>query len=395
MSEPLSIVMDLGFNADFKRGIDYYVDNVVGGLAEVDDRNQYLLFSYFLRDHARLEARLPHPQRPNFKRLYRRFSQAAVRLLDIKYGLPVVEKGLLRGQKFSIYHVLAGGLLPHVAKAKTIVTFFDLAVEAFPARGTPDPGRRINDPYTYEYAQRADCLVATGECTKKDLMRYYAVAEEKIEVIPTGVDLKVFHEVSDPAERGRVRARYGLPEKFLMVIGPYVPPRRTNAEVTLRAYAELHRAGLTGGCKLAFVGARNDHLERLLKLAGELGVGSQAIATGYVALEDLAAVYSLSTAVVHPTTIEGFGYGFEVLACGTPFITSNLPGVLESVGGVALTVAPSDEESLRRALLDVISKPELRRELRQKGLTRAALYDYKKIGERFRALYEKLARGGR
>ncbi|MDP2765650.1 MAG: DCC1-like thiol-disulfide oxidoreductase family protein, partial [Brevundimonas sp.] len=39
-----------------------------------------------------------------------------------------------------------------------------------------------------------------------------------------------------------------------------------------------------------------------------------------------------------PTSVEGFGFGMEVLACGVPFITSDLPGVVEAVSDAALTV---------------------------------------------------------
>lgn len=396
MTRPLSIVLETGLNADFKRGIDYYVDNVVDGLAEVDRANEYTLFSYFWRDHARKAARLPHPANPNFRMAYRRFPESLVMKLDLERGWPLVERGLLAARRFDVYHMLSSGRLPHVRGAKTAVTFFDLVVEAHPLDGSaPDPGRRIADPYTCEYARRADCLVATGEQTKKDLMRFYGIPEEKIAVIPTGVNQKVFRVVDDAAELSRARARYRLPERYLMVIGPYVPAKRTNAASTLRAYAALHRAGKTAGHKLVFVGAPNPHLDELMALAEELGVRGECATTGYVALEDLAAVYALSGGVVHPTSIEGFGYGLEVLACGAPLITSNLSGVLEAVGGIALTVTPDDVPALERAMSDLISKPELRREMREKGLEKAARYSYTVIAERLIALYGRLARGER
>jgi glycosyltransferase involved in cell wall biosynthesis len=390
MAGPVTVVLECGFNADFKRGIDYYVDNMIDGLAEADRKNRYVLFSYFFRDYARKDGRLPRPDQPNFETLYRRFPESLVVELDLKRGVPLVEKALLGGRTFDVYHALSGGRLPHVRGAKTVVTFFDLVVELHPAAGEPDPGRRISDPYTYEYARRADRIVATGDNAKKDLMRFYGIDGDKIEVIPTGVNRKVFHEVTDRAERERVRARYNLPERYFMIIGPYDPPRRTNAESTLRAYAGLHRAGLTDGCRLVFVGVPSENLRKLLALAEELGVRGQCGTTGYVAFEDLAAVYGLSSGVVHPTSVEGFGYGLEVLACGAPFITSNLPGVLESVGGIAVTVTPNDVPALEKAMRDVLTKPDLRAEMREKGLARAAQYAYGIVAGRLAALYERL-----
>ena len=118
-------------------------------------------------------------------------------MFDHLWGLPVTERVLLAGRRPDVYHVLGGGLLPRISKSKTVVTFFDLMTEAFPKEGTPDPGRRIADPYTAEFARRADFLVATGYTAKRDLMNFYSIPGDRIEVIPTGVNLKTFQPVLD------------------------------------------------------------------------------------------------------------------------------------------------------------------------------------------------------
>lgn len=395
MSAPIDVVLEVGLNADIKRGIDYYTENMVLALSEVDSRNRYLMFSYFYRDYESKRARLPNPPGKNFARLAARFPDSLVERLDVRWGLPLVDKLLLRGRKFDVYHMLPGGRLPHLSRAKTVVTFYDLMDETHPAHGVPDPGRRIAAPLTYDRARRADHIVATGETAKKDLIRFYGLPEEKITVLTTGVDLKRFHPVDDRAERARVRARYGLPERYVMAIGPFTPPQRTNTDSVLRAYAQLVRDGRAADCRFVCVGGVSPHLKDLLALAQTLGIGDRVSTTGYVAIEDLAAVYAMADAVVHPTSITGFGYGLEPLACGTPFITSNLPGVLESVGGVALAVPPQDVAAVRDALARVIAEPALRAQMREKGLKRAAGYSYPSIAARLSALYERLAAQGR
>lgn len=394
MSAPVDVLLEVGLNVDVKRGIDYYTENMIRGLAEADSRNRYTVFSYFFRDFARKRARLHVPARPNFTGLFRRFPDSLVESLDVGRGWPIVEKALLRGRSFDVYHMLSSGRLPHISGARTVVTFYDLMEETKPLTGEPDPGRRIASPRTYDRARRADRIVATGETTKKNLVRFYGLPPEKIEVIPTGVDLSLFRPVEDRAERERVRARYGLPARFLMAIGPYAPEWRTNSDSILRAYAALCRDGRAGDCRFVFVGAVNAYVRKMLELAAELGIRERVSAAGYAAIEDLPAVYSLSEGVVHPTSVEGFGYGMEPLACGTPFVTSDLPGVLESVGGVALTVPPRDDAALERALARLLNEPALRREMREKGLVRAAGYDYPAVAARLVSLYERLAACG-
>ena len=387
---PLDIVLEVGLNADAMRGIDYYIANVVNALAGIDRVNRYAVFSYFFRDYRRKRARLPLPEGPNFEALVRRFPERWVRLVDRRWGLPLVQSVLLGGRRPDVYHVVGGGSLPHLSGPKSVVTFFDLAEEAFPHDGSrPEPGRRIHAPATFDIARRADCLLATGEYTKRDLMRYYGIPEGKIAVIPTGVNDQVFRPVRDPAALNRARERYRLPERYLMMIGPYQPPRRNNADVVFQAFAEMRRSGAAGGCRLVLVGRG---AEPLREAAARLGLADAVQATGFVELADLPAIYALSSGVVHPTSVEGFGYGLEVLACGAALITSDLPGVVEAVADAALTVPPRAVEPLRQAMADLLGKPGLKEELVRRGLERAAGFSYQRVAERILGLYERLAR---
>jgi glycosyltransferase involved in cell wall biosynthesis len=132
-------------------------------------------------------------------------------------------------------------------------------------------------------------------------------------------------------------------------------------------------------------------LAGLEALGAQLGIKHRLMMPGFVELEDLPAVYQLSLAVVHPTGVEGFGFGMEVLACGVPFVTSNLPGVVEAVGDAALTVPPGQKEPLAAAVASILQDEELRRRLSKKGLDRAAGFSYKEVAGRLVELYEKLA----
>lgn len=389
---PLEIVLELGLNADAKRGIDYYIENVVNHLAANDSFNRYTLFAAFFRDYRRKLARLPLPDQPNFRRLIRRFPEALVRALERERGLPLTQRLLLGGLRPDIYHVVGGGCLPRLCGPKTIVTAFDVAAEACPADGSaPTPGGRIRDPHLHDVHTRADCIISTGEYTRRDLERYHGVPPSKVEVIPTGVNLKLFRPVDDPAALAAADRKYGLPPKYFMVIGPYLPPRRANASFTLRAFAELKRRGWTEGCRLVFVGSPHPNLDALLGEARELGLADDVRCTGFVPVEDLPALYGRSVAVVHPTSVEGFGFGNEVMACRAAFITSDLPGVVEAVGDAALTVPPGQVAPLAEAMGRLLRDPAFASDLARRGFERAQTYSYDVIARRIIALYRRLA----
>jgi len=392
MPKPIDILIEVGMNADGKRGIDYYTANVVNALAACDSKNRYTIFTYFFRDFDAKIARLPNPNRGNFEVVVRRVPERIVKPIEWGIHFPIIEKFLIPPKPYKIYHMLSGGSLPHLRTMKGIVTFFDLQVETMPDSPDAAPGvGKIADTFTYGVAKRADIIVATGTKTKENLMKYYGIPSKQIEIIHTGVNLGQFHPVEDPNSRERIRKKYSLPLRYIMTIGPYVPDWRTNADYVLEAFASLKNAGAAADCKLVFAGAVNDHVKRLLRKGEALGVRNDLFTPGFIDDEDLAGVYALSDAVVHPTSVEGFGYGIEVFACGVPFITSNLPGVLEAVGDCALTVPPQQTAPLADAIRKVIQDADLREEMRRKGLARAPNYSYERVAEKLVSLYERAA----
>ena len=102
-------------------------------------------------------------------------------------------------------------------------------------------------------------------------------------------------------------------------------------------------------------------LDDLLALAYRLGIRQDMVCTGFVAAEDLPAVYTLAEVLVHPTSVNGFGFGLEAMACGTPFITSDMPGVVEAVADAALKVPPQNLPALREALGSLLADEKLAR----------------------------------
>lgn len=388
----MEILLELGLNADVPRGIDYYIDGVVHGLAAVDRKNRYTVFSYFARDFERKMDRLPIPEQENFDAHISRASDRLVKFAEYSLGWGVTERFLLPKKKFDVYHVVGGGCLPHIRRARTLTTFFDLAVETFPhdPEKRPAPGA-VADPYTHEYATRADHLIATGEITKANLIKHYGIAAERISVIPTGIDAKVFRPASE-AEREAVRRKYGLPARYFMLIGPFFPEWRSNAPTVIEAFADLAKNHGVDDVDLLFVGSPGQ-LDKAWDLAEKAGVRDRMRKTGFVDRAELSPLYQMSEAVVHPTSVEGFGYGLEVLASEAPFITSDLPGPVEAVGDDALLVPPKDVKALSAAMLRLLREPELGRSLRERGKARASRVEFPKVAERIVELYGRLAAG--
>jgi len=78
------------------------------------------------------------------------------------------------------------------------------------------------------------------------------------------------------------------------------------------------------------------------------------------------------------------------MRCGTPTITGNRTCFPEIIGDAGLLVDPFDERAIINALKAILSDDKLREQLKQKGIRRAALYDWKNTARQTLAVYEKV-----
>jgi glycosyltransferase involved in cell wall biosynthesis len=378
----MEIVLGVGLNVAGKRGIDHFIDNLVEWLAVLDEKDRFTVFTYFFGGHAAKLARLPKPDRPNWSLRVPRAPESLVRALEDR-GVPVVQNLLLSGPKPDIYHSL-NGLLPHLSGIKTVTTIYDLCVEA-DIRARPDwrPGMFAN-PAHRDASRRSDRLIAVSEATKRDLVSIYEVEASRIEVIPTGINPRKLKPVTDPAVLAAARKRYGLPQRYIVLLGPFEP--RRNAEAVLTAAAAIRSD--SSDFAHALVGQDSAYRRGLQDKARALGIGERLVACGYVADEDFPAVFGGALALVHPTRQEGFGtVSLEAMACGCPVITSDIPPVMEAVADAAFTVGPDDGPTLAARLRSLTLDAALRAERREAGLKRAGLFSYEKIAARTLALY--------
>lgn len=375
----MDIVLGVGLNVAGKRGIDHFIGNLVEWLAELDAKDRFTVFSYFFGGHAAKAARLPCPAKPNWSKRVPRAPERLVRALEDR-GVPVVQRLLLAGLRPALYHSL-DGVLPRLSGVKTLTTIYDLTFEHGRAPGD------VFHPAYRETCRRSDALIAVSEATKRDLVALYGVDPDKVEVIPTGVNPRRLRPVDDPA----VRAKYRLPGRYVVLLGPFEP--RRNAEAVLAAAAAIRSE--SSDFALALVGSDSPYRRGLEDKARALGLGDRLVACGYVADADLPAVFSGALALVHPTRGEGFGtVSLEAMACGCPVVTSDIPPVVEAVADAAFTVGCDDGAALAARLAALVRDPALRSERREKGLARASLFTYDRIAARTIALYERLGARG-
>jgi glycosyltransferase involved in cell wall biosynthesis len=142
------------------------------------------------------------------------------------------------------------------------------------------------------------------------------------------------------------------------------------------------------------VGKRGWLYRATLQRLRELGLEGQVIMPGYVADQDLPAIYSLAGCFAFPSLFEGFGLPpLEAMACGCPVVCSNASSLPEVCADAALLVPPTDVAALTSALRRLLDDADLRADLRARGLRRASNFTWQMAAESTLAVYRVVADG--
>ncbi len=260
--------------------------------------------------------------------------------------------------------------LPLWFPGAAVVTVHDLGYRHFP-RAHPRWARHYLEWSTRHSTQRAQRVLADSKATAHDLAVHYSVPSEKVTVVYPGVD-ETLAPVTDPRLLASVRKRYGLPERYLLFLGTLQP--RKNIARLVRAYALWRTQASASEVALVLAGQRG-WLYDPAWTAGVEGI----IFTGYVADEDIAALYSGALALVFPSLHEGFGFPvLEAMRCGTPVITSTTSSLPEVAGDAALLVDPRDIEAIAQAIGRIVNDTALRAELVARGHAQARRFTWER-----------------
>ncbi|MFA5104100.1 MAG: glycosyltransferase family 4 protein [Candidatus Margulisiibacteriota bacterium] len=140
-------------------------------------------------------------------------------------------------------------------------------------------------------------------------------------------------------------------------------------------------------------GEEKPHVEAYID---QVGVRGHIEFLGKVNLDEMVKLYSTCAMFVFPSInrLEAFGIvQLESMACYTPVIASNIPGVnnVMDVGKSGLLVEPRDSEALASAIIKILKDPELARSMGARGRQLVEeKYNWNAIGDRIEAVYRSV-----
>jgi len=334
-------------------GTEIYLRELLGALAEIDQINEYLVFTN-LETQSDLV-----PKQANFhwkpQAVHARFRPG--RILWEQLVLP------FEAARYRLDVLFNPGFTgPAFSPCRQVTVFHDLQHKRH-----PEYFRWFDLPFwrllLWVAAHRSHGLIAVSEATRSDLLRFYRIPKERVAVIAHGVE---------PAFSRLDRSHT---ESYLLCVSTLHPHK--NLARLIRAFGRKKR-----DFRLIIVGLRGFHAKAIEQLIQEMGLRDSVQITGWVPREELYSLYQRARAFVYPSTFEGFGMPvLEAMAAGIPVACSDILPLREVAGDAAMFFNPADEGDIASGIERVMGDASLRERLAHAGREQARGFTWQKSAE--------------
>lgn len=366
----MSIVIDARTATDHFPGIGRYVVNLSQAMRQIAPDLPIALISDPLASGTRLAL-------PDLPRVTCSASPFSLRQ---QWVVP----RLLRRMGATLYHS-PYYLMPYRPGVPTVLTCYDLIPLLYPRYF--GVAQRLMFRVAHSLAlTTAAAILSISQITKGDLVRHFGIDPQKIVVTPLAAGERFMPQSSERI--AALRRKHVLPEEYALYLGSNKPHK--NLVRLVQAWAV--GGGDSSCAKLVVGGQWDSRFPEAGKVVEDLGLTDQVAFLGPLDEADLPALYSGAACFVFPSLYEGFGLPvLEAMACRTPVACSNTSSLPEVAADAALLFDPTSVESIADALSRLLADLDLREELRERGLRRAACFTWAETAEQTRNVYQSIA----
>ena len=383
--------MNIGFDAkrayENSTGLGHYSRTLLKSLATFYPNENYYLYAPKITDKFVTE---PYsnifPIKP---------TGFAADILKEKWRRKWVLNDLIKND-IDIYHGLSHQIPVNLqsTKIKSVVTIHDLIFERYPQQFNKINVQLFRKKFTYS-CKHSDKIIAISEQTKKDIINFYKIPENKIEVCYQSCNNIYRNEVGEE-EKKRIKKLYSLPEQFFLYVGSIIV--RKNLLTVVKAIKNLKS---TINIPLVVIGNGSSYKQKVKKYIKQnnldkdiIFLSENAIVNNLESFQssaDFPAIYQQAIAMIYPSTFEGFGIPvLEALCSKLPVITSNISCLPEAGGDAAYYVNPTSAEEITNAMEEIFNDKNLADSMAIKGLQYAQNFTQLKTAAAVMKVYTSL-----
>ena len=290
----------------------------------------------------------------------------------------------LRADKVDVFHGLSNELPLNIRKSgvPSVVTMHDVIYRTMPECYKPID-RTIYDFKYGRSCRNADRIIAVSERTKQDVVRFYGIDPDRIDVIYQGCD-ESFKRIWSGEELSALRTRLNLPHRYILQVGTI--ERRKNLELTVRALSSLPE-----DVELVVIGRDHHGYKPVVeKLARELGVSSRIHYYSGLDFKDLPGVNQAAEVIAYPSRYEGFGIPVvEGLESMRPVVAATGSCLEEAGGNASLYVNPDSPREMAQALTSLLDGTRDVPAMTAAGKEYASRFDKRRMASDIKTTYAK------
>ena len=259
------------------------------------------------------------------------------------------------------YHYLLTRKKLAKRKIPTVLTVYDLLQERFPELIDP---QRIEIQFKQAAILAADAIICISENTKKDLLNYYDVSQDKVFVTHLASDLKCTEDIQNIDRR--------LSQKPYLL---YVGSRLKHKNFLALLYAFHNVSQSIQDLDLFVVSSPFSQQEQ--KTIEEKKLTDKIHLISYINDNYLSQLYRNCLGFIYPSVYEGFGIPLlEAMQCHAPIIASNTSSIPEVVDDAALLFDPYSIDDLTDKIRYLVNDIDMREKLITKGIERVKSFSW-------------------
>ena len=230
-------------------------------------------------------------------------------------------------------------------------------------------------------------IITVSNSTKQDLIKHFKMPEEKIAVVYLGIESD-FKKIDNYAKIKELKDKYKITKPFLFFVSAW--RNHKNFEGLIKAWQLLKKQG-DFDYQLVLGGQEDVYYPKIKQTIATSEFNKDIIIPGFISEEELVLFYNAAELFVIPSFYEGFGLiGLEAMACGLPVISSNTTSLPEILGQAAIYFDPYNIENMAETIQSVVKNPELKNQLRQKGLEQVKKYSWQDCAQKTLKIYQQI-----
>lgn len=376
-----------------QRGYGRHIRALISALVRLDRENHYTLFF----DSAAGLEQVP--------------DQAEIHLVKVKTPTAVaasstgrrslknmwlVSRALSSAEYDLLFFPTVYSFVPVWSRARKLVMIHDLIPEKFPHYTLPSPFARMFWAAKSALGRwQADALLTVSDFSRQQLAAHFNLDPENVYVVGEASD-PVFKQLDSPAvTQNLVDLGISAARRLVTFVGGFGPHK--NLSTLVEVFARISAMPTFSDVVLVLVGQYQDEVfystsGPLQSQIKALMLHDRVIFTGYLPDDELVNLLNLSTTLVLPSYLEGFGLpAIEAAACGCPVVATKASPLPQILGEGGLYVDPFSSIELEQALVQVLESPELRQHMSSAGISAAKALSWDKAARDLMQVFQSVA----